>query len=492
MQSAEAVAELVRMPHSLDRLGVPPPLVEDLFLRRLLVDRVSSIGELAAGLCLSHQVGMELATDLKNKNLVEYLGAAGRDYRVQLTELGHRSTSQRMTSGRHVGPIPVAHGHYERVVRLQANRPRIDRHAIRAAFHDLIVDDTLLDQIGPAFASDGAIFFYGPPGTGKTSLAERLNRLADDPVLIPRYVEVDGQIVGVFDPSLHEPLPTQPAALDPRWVLCRRPLLVVGGELDLTMLNLRHDRVSGLHDAPIQMRANNGILVLDDFGRQAIRPDEILNRWIIPLSRGVDFLRPVTGAKFTVPFELKLVISTNLDPTSLGDDAFLRRLRNKIYVGAVTEDAFIRILETVAAAAGVTLAPGAAQHLVMVARREIGELRPYLPGDVCQLTNAIADYEQGQRLLTPEMIDQVAALYFVQPDAAELRDRPIDVWRLPPIPDTRRSSRLAFQDYQIGPEAWDNPLDGLEHLASTLSVEHGGGQLAVPPALRADPPPATG
>lgn len=477
-----------RPPSRVQDLGIPLGLAEDLFMRRILTERTMTIGEASTALCVSHQIGVELAEALREKAYVEYLGANGRDYRIQLTELGHRTTTQRMTAGRHVGSIPVSLSHYERMVFAQHTEVKLDKALLRRAFSDLILEDHLLDQIGPAFVSDGAIFLYGPAGTGKTSLAERLNRIFDDPVLIPRYVEIDGQIVSVYDPSVHRAMEAQPPAIDQRWVLCERPLILVGGELDLNMLDLRYDRISGINSAPIQLLANNGILVVDDFGRQTIRPEEILNRWIVPLSRGVDFLKVNTGTKFTVPFQLKLVISTNIDPNSLGDDAFLRRLRNKVFIGPISDDAFAQVLANAVGDYDIELTADATSHLCDVSRREIGELRPYIAIDFCQLTVAICDYEQTDRVLDPDMIDRVAALYFVNREANEMQAPQLDIWRLPA---QATESGPRWTDYAIGGYYHDDPLAGLDALAATQSVD--GTELpdGVPAALLGSPDSTT-
>lgn len=463
--------ESVRAPSKVEGLGVPTGLAEDLFLRRVLADRITTISEAARSLCITHAVAGELAASLRDKALVEYLGANGRDYRIQLTDRGSRTAHQRMTTGRHVGPIPVSLALYHEIVDAQQAEVELDRDRMHTAFSDLFVEEELLDQLGPAFVSGGAIFLYGPAGTGKTSLAERMNRMFDDPVLIPRYVEADSQIISVYDPALHEALPDQPPSLDRRWVLCHRPLVLVGGELDLSMLDLRYDRVSGISAAPIGMLANNGILVIDDFGRQTFRPEEILNRWIVPLSRGVDFLRANTGTKFTVPFELKLVISTNLDPNSLGDDAFLRRLRNKVFIGPITPEGFSWVLTEAAERHHLTLSEDAAQVLIELARRQVGELRPYLAIDFCQLTVAVCSYEGWDPVLDAEMIERVANLYFVQAESQQMEDRQQERWTLPYQPRRNPDSLNRWNDYEIGHVFDDDPLEGLEALAATLTVD---------------------
>ncbi len=406
--------DLLQAPSKVSDLGIADGLAEDLFLRRVLTERLTTIGKAADSLSVSHAVGDELAESLRQKNLVEYQGVEGRDYRVSLTELGQRLTIERMKSGRHVSHMPVSINDYRDLVEQQRAIVNITRGSVKDAYGDLVLEDSLLDQIGPAFLSEGAIFFYGPPGTGKTSLAERMSRFFSDQVLIPRFLEADGQIITVYDPALHKPDPSQPPGLDPRYILCDRPLIMVGGELTLDMMDLQYDEVSGLSAAPIQLLANNGILVVDDFGRQNPSPDEILNRWIVPLSRGIDFLRPKTGTKFTVPFELKLVISTNLDPHSLGDDAFLRRLRNKVFVGACTEAAFDWVLVRAADRVDLEVTQEAASYLSHLTREYLGELRPYVAIDFCDLAVGICRYDDLDMQLTSRLIDRVANVYFVR------------------------------------------------------------------------------
>ncbi len=404
---------IARPASRVDDLGVPRGLVEDLFARRVFVERETTIHNVSFGLGITMPVAKEIADSLRDKKIIEYYGMEGRDYRIGLSDSGYRTTSERMVGNSYAGCLPVSLASYTEMVVAQKSDVTINRDTIRAAFGDLVVGDELLDQLGPAFLSDGAIFLYGPPGTGKTSLAERMIRLHTDAVLVPKAVEVDGAVITVFDPATHKAIDPQPVGLDQRWVLCSRPLVLVGGELTARMLDLEHDSISGAYKAPIQMQANNGILVVDDFGRQQLLPTELLNRWIVPLSRGIDFLRLVNGSKFTVPFELKLVASTNLDPHELGDEAFLRRLRNKVYVGAVSETAFNWILVRAAKANNISVDAEAAQHLRRVSQHFIGELRPYVAIDFLELMTGIALYEGLPYTLDSKMIDRVAQIYFV-------------------------------------------------------------------------------
>ncbi len=406
-------SDLVRVPNRPEDLDLPIGMVEELFMRRVLTDRQTTIHDVSDQLGVTMPIGRVIADSLRDKKLLEYYGLEGRDYRIGLTEHGHKVTSERMAGNSYASFLPVSLNEYTRVTMAQKSDVILNRDTIRTAFGDLVVADELLDQLGPAFLSDGAIFLYGPPGTGKTSLAERMIRLHNDKVLIPRAVSVDGSVIVVYDPATHKPLEPQPQGIDRRWVVCDRPIVIVGGELSPKMLDLEYDTISGAYTAPIQMQANNGILVVDDLGRQVIRPDELLNRWIVPLSRGIDFLRLVNGAKFTVPFELKLVTSTNLDPNALGDDAFLRRLRNKVFVGPITETAFNWILVRTAQARHIEVTAESAQHLRRVCNHFLGELRPYVAVDFCDLMLGICKYEGMAPVLDIPMINRVAGVYFV-------------------------------------------------------------------------------
>jgi len=410
----------LQAPSKLDDLGISPGLAEDLFCRRVQAERTTTVGKASLALGISHAVANEIAASLREKAMLEFQGLDGRDYRIALTELGYRTTAERMKSAQHVASMPIPIEDYRTIVQLQQSEIHLDRVLVKKAFSDMVVEDTILDQLGPAFVSGGAIFIYGPPGTGKTSLAERMSRFYNDLVLIPRFTAVDGQLISVYDPAVHHAVAEQPPGLDPRYVLCDRPLIMVGGELDLEMMDLRYDPLSGLSSAPIQMLANNGILVVDDFGRQTTTPEEILNRWIIPLSRGVDFLKPNSGTKFTVPFELKLVVSTNLEPHALGDDAFLRRLRHKVYVGPCNDTAFNWILVRAADRYDIEVTADAAKYLNHVTRSHLGELRPYVAIDFCELAVSICSYDGLPMVLDRPLIDRVAELCFVRDPESEL------------------------------------------------------------------------
>ena len=286
---------------------------------------------------------------------------------------------------------------------------------LRQAFSDLVVSDKMLDQMGPAIISQTSIFVYGPTGNGKTSLAERMLRVYQDAVMIPYAVEVDNQIISVYDPVVHHPIDHDDDDVDPRWILCKRPCIVVGGELIPSMLELRLDESSGIYAAPLQMKANNGILLIDDFGRQLMSPRDLLNRWIVPLDRRVDYLTLRYGVKFQIPFELMVVFSTNLEPSDLADEAFLRRIHNKIYVEAVDASAFDQIFTRVVQSRNIQAEADSAEYLRKLCLREgRTELRACYPADICNILLSIGRYEGRPPQMTKPELERAAALYFAR------------------------------------------------------------------------------
>jgi predicted ATPase with chaperone activity len=415
---AEAMAaftDLIRAPHTIADLGLPEAVLDDLVLRRALLDGRTSIQGLSTSLALSISLTEGLVHALRDKKLIEFGGMVGRDFVISLTDAGRALAAERMQACTYAGTAPIPLPQYAQVVRAQTPHLQVGREHMAAAFADLVIDPHLLDELGPAMMSRGAIFLYGPPGTGKTSIAERMIRVYGDVVVIPRAVEVDGQIITVFDPTVHQPVDVQPIDLDKRWVLCRRPCVVGGGELTPSMLDLGFDEKSGVYLAPLQMKANNGMFVVDDFGRQTMTPAQLLNRWIVPLDRRIDYLSLNTGVKFDVPFEVKVVFSTNLPPSALGDEAFFRRIQSKVFIGPVTDHAFDEILRRVSTAHGIDCLEQDAEYLRELTRtRGDGDLRPYVPVMVCEILKSICAYEGTAASFTRWSLDRVAEIYFTR------------------------------------------------------------------------------
>ena len=396
-------------------LDIPQSIAEDLMLRYLYTRGAGSLRGLSRALKLSFPLLHTLFQQLRGQQFFEISGMDGNDYIFSLSAIGREHAAKRFLTCHYIGPAPVSVASYKNAVRSQAAQPVIDRQVLKVALADLVVTDRFIDELGPALISQKSIFLYGPTGNGKTSVVSRLSRIHRDAIVIPYAVEVDGQVIIVFDPAVHERIGEGVRGLDPRWVVCRRPLVIVGGELEPNMLELQLEESAKVYAAPIQMRANNGMLVIDDFGRQVMSPMYLLNRWIVPLDRRVDYLTLRYGLKFEVPFETSVVFATNLDPADLADEAFLRRIPNKIFVDAVGEEVFDRIFERVLKEKNLACRPDAGlffRNLCLEAG--VGELRACYPADVVGILLSISAFEGKPAEVTPAGLARAAHIYFAK------------------------------------------------------------------------------
>src|SRR6204780_4295295 len=384
------------IPQNFSELGISESLVLDLILRRMLIEGYSSLAGLSRSLRLSVPIVDIAFKHMRSQQLVEIKGMQGNDYSFILSQAGKQLAGDRFQVSQYAGACPVSLKEYQAATKVQSAKVHVDRKTLRAAFSDLIVTDRMLDQLGPAIISQNSIFVYGPTGDGQAKLAQSLLRLYQDADPTPYADVVDSQIISLYDPVVHQPLEHDDEDADPRWILCKLPCIIVGGELIPSMLELRLDEASGIYAAPMQMKANNGILIIDDFGRQLMSPRDLLNRWIVPLDRNVDYLTLRYGVKFQIPFELMVVFSTNLEPSDLADEAFLRRIHNKIYVEAVDAGSFDQIFARVVQSRGLQAEPDSAEFLRKLCLREgRTELRACYPADICNILLSIGRYEGG-------------------------------------------------------------------------------------------------
>ena len=400
-------------PFRIEDLDISENLIVDLVLRHASLRSVCTIHVLAGLLKLPLEITESIFRRLNDQQYLEVRRMSGDDYVFTLSPSGRRLAAERSLTQRYAGPAPVSIRSYNQAVRAQAPQVTISRESLRRVFSDIVLRDHVIDSLGPALISQRSIFLYGPSGTGKTTIAERLIRVYDDLIAVPWAVEADGQIITVADPAIHEPVEVPGLNIDPRWMLCRRPFVAVGGELVTSMLDLQKDESSGAWSAPLQMKANNGILLIDDFGRQLMSPRDLLNRWIVPLDRRVDFLSFGSGGKFDIPFEMLVVFSTNLEPRELDDEAFLRRIPNKILIEAVDAETFDAIFHLIAATAGLEHAPAAAAELRELCLRHSPDLRPCFPRDICNAIRAITMYEGRPSMIAPQDLERAVAAYFV-------------------------------------------------------------------------------
>ena len=374
-----------------------------------------SLVELGRQMHLSLAIVEDLFERLRKGQLCEVKGMVGAVHRITTTSQGRARALELLSLNQYWGPAPVSLDDYISRVRAQSVRDaEVHADDVRRAFQRLVLPEETLDQLGTAMVSGRSIFLYGPSGTGKTAIAETLPQIYDDEVWIPYAVDVDGQIISVYDPHLHESVGEIAwGEGDGRWVLCRRPRVLAGGELTLEMLDLQFNPITRFYAAPLQMKANNGVLIVDDFGRQRMRPQELLNRWIVPLDRRIDFLTLAGGKKFEMPFDLFVVFSTNLDPRELADEAFLRRIQTKIKVDYVTPEQFDEISRRVCVEFGLDCDIGIIEELRFVLSRHKQPLRACYPRDIIQHLRWAARYEGQQPQVSLAAVEQACRSYFL-------------------------------------------------------------------------------
>ena len=367
--------------------GIDEVDLMSLLLKLIYRDRLETTRQFIDAIKLPYHIVLDLIRMAVDRQLLQNLGSRYTDNPIDLsysfTEEGRRWTVDALSRLRYTGPAPVTLEEFNFRVNMQKLTNEIitfDR--IRKAMSDLTFDDSMIEQVGPALNSGRAMLLYGPPGNGKTSTALRLSSVFNDVIYVPYSIVVEGQIIRVHDPSIHVNLPPPNVAednemsvvrreeFDARWVPCRRPFVVTGGELTLEMLDLRYDTVGNYYEAPLHVKALGGCFIIDDFGRQLVSPTHLLNRWIVPLESRVDYLKLHTGKSFSIPFEELIMFSTNLEPEDLMDPAFLRRLPYKIEVGAPSLENFKTIFKRESEKQGMTLSDEVFNTIVRKLRDE--------------------------------------------------------------------------------------------------------------------------
>jgi predicted ATPase with chaperone activity len=407
-------------PQSIEEVDVRQIVLEDLALKTLYLSGSLSILELSEKTRLSFEVAQELSFRLRAELYCQVTGINGHIPQIAITSQGRSRAMDLLSQNHYAGPAPVSLESYVEQTRKQSVR-KVEVHAddVRRAFAHLVIDSEILRKFGTALNSGSSIFLYGPPGVGKTTMAETLSRVvADNAVWIPYAVEVDGEIITVYDPAIHRrATELEPKSRDERWVLCQRPAVLVGGELTAEMLDLQFNPVTKFYVAPVQMKANNGVLIIDDFGRQRLRPEELLNRWVVPLDRRIDFLTLAGGKKLEVPFEMLVVFASNMDPAELVDACFLRRIQTKIKIGTVSDAQFCEIFRRVADEHQVAFDESIPQYLIEFIRGTLKqELRQCHPRDIVNQVLWAAQYDGRIPYLDYAALTQAVEAYFLAKD----------------------------------------------------------------------------
>ena len=413
-------------PATVEASGLAVDTLAQLLLKTLIAGEASG-SQLADRLKVPYSVLDALIQHARVEKLVEVRGTSGAGsagYRYILTDLGRDRAGQYMDICRYVGPAPVPLNQYNAYVRAcMAARQSIDRETLDRGFNNLIVNPTMLGQLGPAVNSGKALFLYGAPGNGKTVIAQGIGGALGTDMFVPHAVDVDGQVITMFDPVNHQRSDSgaeafsviSSASQDQRWEKIRRPVVVVGGELTLEMLDLSFNSIAKFYEAPIQLKANGGVFVVDDFGRQRIPPRDLLNRWIVPLESRVDFLTLHTGRKFEIPFNVFIIFATNLKPESLADEAFLRRIPYKILAKNPTVAEYCQIFELNCRRRGLAFDPVMVEYLERryYQPRKL-EMRACHPRDLVEQVVDICRYQKRPMTITRELLDMACGSYFLE------------------------------------------------------------------------------
>lgn len=419
-------------PETLSDTGISNESIIDLVFKTLHVQGARTGQQLADSLCLPFTLLDELLLDIQQRRFIEVRGVTGHgrvSYTFELTGSGRDRARAALEANQYVGPVPVPLDQYRTWLDRQTIRNvHVNRARVTEGFREMVMDPTLLETLGPAVNSAKSLFLYGDPGNGKTLIAESISRMMGGALYIPHAVDIGGQVMVVRDPVFHHPAEAEEDELadasplwrrtegehDRRFARVRRPVVMVGGELTLDQLDLQYDEHTKMYQAPFQVKANGGVLIIDDFGRQRVPPRDLLNRWIVPLEKRTDYLSLHTGSKFSVPFDCLLIFATNLDPRDLVEEAFLRRIHYKIYVPSPTRDQYAAIFERVCAAMSI---PYSERGVDYVFERFYGDRgippRACHPRDISEHVLDVARFLDREPALDTDLLEAACESYFL-------------------------------------------------------------------------------
>jgi predicted ATPase with chaperone activity len=430
MNTKSPLFQLLKEPQSIDQMNMPPSILSDILLRLLYNE--GNVSTKRINQVMRVPLVMDEMLDwLRKEKLIEIshspMNTGSLSYTYKLTNQGIERAQMALDRCHYVGPPPIAVDIYQQVIELQTeNTVQIPCEEMKAALTDMILPSDFHTYIGPAINSGTSILLYGPPGNGKTTIAQIVSELMGtlEPIWLPYALTFGGQIIQVYDRNFHisAEFPEDeglPARIDGRWGYFNRPAVAVGGELRMEALDLHIDPTTKTYEAPIQLKANGGLLLIDDFGRQQIDPVQMLNRWIVPLESGVDYLRMQTGQAIEMPFRQLVIFSTNLDPYALGDDAFYRRIHMKIGVFSPNEERYRTIFMDMANHYGIPFSESVYAHLLNRWYSQEGrKMQAVHPRDLLKIVKALCEYDNAPLEMTPARIDKACECYFVDREQA--------------------------------------------------------------------------
>ncbi len=429
-QIDEVLADAPQAPMSVADTSIDPVFLLELAIKGMYTENLETASQLAESLKLASTVVNQLLTEAKERKLVESLASASTggsmaEMRLVLTRAGREWAAEAMKRGQYFGPAPVSLKDYqERILLQRVTNEVVTRKQLDDAFEGLVMTDRFVSRLGPAVNSGNAILIYGPAGNGKTTVAEIVGKIFQNVIYVPYCVDIDGEIMKVYDPTVHHKVSGSPeqkgaanlrrSRIDPRWIPCYRPMVITGGELTIEMLDLKYNPIAKIYEAPLHIKALNGTFLIDDFGRQRAKPEDILNRWIVPLNSRVDYLTLHTGKSIMIPFDEIVIFSTNMHPDDLMDPAFQRRISYKLETVEPPEELFIKVFVGMANKSGLELTQEVYKQVIEGIRVSQAPLAYFQPKFIVEQVLASCKFEGTKPQFTPDNVTDALANLFIK------------------------------------------------------------------------------
>jgi DNA-binding MarR family transcriptional regulator len=429
-QIDKVLTDAPQAPTSMADSGIDPGFLLELAMKGMYSENLETASQIAEAMKISTTIVNQLLQEAKERKLVESLASASTggsmaEMRLVLTRAGREWATDAMKRGQYFGPSPVSLSDYQdRIQHQRVTNEHVTRQNLDEAFAGLVMTERFVSRLGPAINSGNAILIYGPAGNGKTTVAEIVGKIFQNVIYVPYCVDIDGEIMKVFDPTVHRQVEVMPeqqgtsnlrrSRIDPRWVACYRPMVVTGGELTIEMLDLKYNAVAKFYEAPLHIKALNGTFLIDDFGRQRAKPEDILNRWIVPLNSRIDYLTTHTGKSIMIPFDEIVIFSTNMHPNDLMDPAFQRRISYKLETVEPPEELFIKVFVGMANKMGLELTQDIYKLVIDGIRSNEAPLAYFQPKFIVEQVLASCKFEGTKPQFTTDNVNDALANLFIK------------------------------------------------------------------------------